>query len=297
MKQTFVVGAVTERLDKAIAAALPTISRRQARTLIADGAVFLDGKRCCVASRTLSRGSRVVVHSAAEASPVPEVPILFEDDDMVVVDKPAGVHVNETETSPRRSLEWILSERNVLVVHRLDVDTTGVLVFAKTKRAAAELSAAFAEHRAEKIYFAVTEGAPSPGWIDAKIAPDRRRPRARRVAENGKASRTHVEVVAEVEGLAAVVARPQTGRTHQIRVHLAHVGAPIAGDILYGGHAAANLGGAVVDVNRPLLHAAALTVPFDGAARTFRAPLPPDLTALTSAGLSFPSTPGLASKS
>ncbi len=291
------VEGAAERLDKAIAAAIEGVSRRRARGLIADGAVFVDGKRCRVASRSLSKGTRVVVHDRAEAPEAPpEIPILYEDDEIVVVDKPAGVHVNETETSPRRSLEWILSERNVLVVHRLDVDTTGALVFARTKSVAADLSRAFAEQRVAKVYFAVTEGAPSVEVVDAAIGPDRRRPRARAVNPRGKPSRTELEVVARAGEFAAVVARPQTGRTHQIRVHLAHAGTPIAGDILYGGHAAGHVGGAVVDFTRPLLHAARLTLPGPDGPRTFTAPLPADLAALGSAGLLFPDTEGLASK-
>ncbi len=292
MKYVFGVEADTDRLDKAIAAAVEGISRRRARVLIGDGAVFVDGKRCRVAGKSLRAGSRVVVHDGAEPEAPVEVPILFEDDTIVVVNKPAGVHVNETETSPRRSLEWILSERKVLVVHRLDVDTTGVLAFAKTKKAAADLSRAFAEQRVHKVYFAVTEGAPNPGTVDAPIGADRRRPRAKAVSPKGKPSQTDLEVVATVDGLAAVVARPRTGRTHQIRVHLSHIGCPIAGDVLYGGHAAGSLGGTIVDFTRPLLHAARLILP-EG--RTFDAPLPADLEALGAAGLLFPDTAGLAS--
>lgn len=296
MKQVFVVEGEAERLDKAIAAGLEGVSRRRARSLISQGAVFVDGKRCRVASRNLPTGTRVVVHDSAEPEAVPDVPILYEDDDIVVVDKPAGVHVNETETSPRRSLEWILSERNVLVVHRLDVDTTGVLVFARSKSVAADLSRAFAEQRVEKTYFAVTEGAPETTLVDAPIGADRRRPRARAIQPRGKPSRTRVEVVARADGFAAVVARPETGRTHQIRVHLAHAGTPIAGDVLYGGHAAGSLGGAVVDFERPLLHAARLVLPRPGGPMTFVAPLPADLAALGPAGLLFPDTQGLASE-
>lgn len=293
MKHTFVAEELVDRLDRAIAAAVVDISRRRARTLIADGAVFVDGKRCRVASRTIQPGVRVVVHTVPDPSEV-DVPVLFEDDDILVVDKPPGIHVNETETSPRHSLEHVLADRNVHVVHRLDVDTTGVLLFAKSKRTAATISEAFAARAVQKVYAAITAGRPADGRIDAPIGPDRRR-RAFKVHERGKPAITDVTAVAEAHGLAAVVARPETGRTHQIRVHLAHAGTPIVGDVLYGGPAAVRVGGEDVDADRPWLHAAVLSLEIGGKQRRFEAPIPGDIQHLADEGLSFDGAWGLAS--
>lgn len=267
-----------DRLDRVLAAAHPELSRRQARALIASGAVFVDGRRCKVASRTPETGTKVVVHLApAETTPDPR--ILHQDDDIIVVDKPAGLSANESETSARDALVHKLGP-GVRLVHRLDRDTTGVMVLARSARAAEALSALFREREVDKRYVAVSMGVPPEGWIEAPIGRDERRPRCFAVRPDGRPARTHVEVVAARDGMAALRLTLDTGRTHQIRVHLAHLRAPILGDTQYGAKAAARLGGEVLKAERPLLHAEHLAFTLFGVSHAFAAPLPDDLAAV-----------------
>jgi 23S rRNA pseudouridine1911/1915/1917 synthase len=272
-----------ERLDRLLAAHVPDLSRRGARRLIEAGAVFLDGKRCLIASRIVQAGARVVVHPEPRA-PVSELPILYEDDRVIAVDKPAGVHVNETETTARISMAHAL---DAYVVHRLDGDTTGVLLLAKDPATAAELSRCFRERAVEKRYIAVVRGRVSDRTIDLPIGHDPKRPRARAVRPDGRPATTRVRAISEAGELSTVAVEILTGRTHQIRVHLAHAGAPIFGDLTYGGHETARIGAAVVTAARPLLHAFRLNVPLLGRVLSLEAPLPPDMRALEGHGLAF----------
>ncbi len=277
------------RLDQLLARHIPELSRRQARRLIEQGAVFLDGKRCKVASRMIPRGAHLVVHlEPAAADPAP-FRILYEDERLIAVDKRPGVQVNETETSPVRSL---VAHLGALAVHRLDRETSGVVVLAKDAAAAEQLSAAFRERRVEKEYLAVTMGAPPDGVIDRPIGRDPKRPRARTVREDGKPATTRIRVLVRSGDAALVSAEPQTGRTHQIRVHLRSVGTPIAGDLTYGGPAALRIGEAVVRPQRMLLHAFRLNVPFGGHVLRIEAPLPDDFRALGVHGLAFDASAG-----
>lgn len=271
---TFVV-EISDRLDRVLPASEPALSRRQARALITAGAVYLDGKRCKVASRYTPVGAKIVVHLEVP-EPAEPAQILFEDEDIVVVNKPAGLSANESETSPRASVVRSLGGETKLV-HRLDLDTTGVMVLARSDRAAAALSAAFRERQVHKRYVAITMGRPAEGWIDAPIGADLRRPRARAVQPDGRPARTEVTVVGAKEGLAAVSLRLETGRMHQIRVHLSHIGTPILGDTQYGAKAAVLFEGSSHRILRPLLHAAELSFELFGQAHHFEAPMPADL--------------------
>lgn len=273
---TFVVEA-PDRLDRALAAGVPDLSRRRARALISAGAVYLDGQRCKVASRSTPRGAKVVLHLEAPAPP-PKIEVLFEDEHLVAVNKPAGIAANESETSPRPSV--VRTVGGVQLVHRLDLDTTGVMVLARTARAADVLSECFRERTLTKRYQAITLGVPEAGWIDEPIGPDRRRPRAYSVREDGRSARTEVLPAGARDGLAALDLRIETGRTHQIRVHLSHAGAPVLGDILYGAKAAVTFEGTRLDVTRPLLHAASLELSAFERSYRFEAPRPPDLEAI-----------------
>jgi 23S rRNA pseudouridine1911/1915/1917 synthase len=267
-----------DRLDRVLAAAHPDLSRRQARALISAGAVFVDGRRCKVASRIPERGTPVVVHLApADSTPDPQ--LLFQDEDIVVVNKPAGLTANESETSAKDALVHKLGP-GVRLVHRLDRDTTGVMVLAKSARAAEALSAAFRDRQIDKRYVAVSMGVPPEGWVEAPIGRDERRPRCFTVRPDGRPARTHVAVVGSRDGLAAVRLTLDSGRTHQIRVHLAHLRAPILGDTQYGAKVAARVGEAVLRATRPLLHAEHLGFTLFGVAHAFDAPLPEDLAAV-----------------
>ena len=265
-----------ERLDRALASLAPGLSRRQARVLIAEGAVFVDGRRCRVASRQVVPGARLRIHLSASVASAAQPTILFEDARIVVVDKPAGIHVNETDTTARVPLSARLG-RPCFVVHRLDRDTTGVIVLAKSTQVAAELSAAFRERRVHKDYVAFAEGRPVPGMIDDPIGYDRRRPRARRVRRDGQDARTEVTAVIPRGAFCEVHLRLHTGRTHQIRVHLAHRGHPVLGDTLYGGGSAVHTARGPIRIRRSLLHAHRLGLP---GWTTFEAPLPADMVGI-----------------
>lgn len=239
------------------------------------------------ADTEVAKGARLVVHDGPTFGP-PGIDVLYEDDGLVVVNKPAGWPVNETETSPRLSIVETLRDRHpdVFVVHRLDRDTTGVLVFALGRVMAERLSAAFAQRTVHKRYLALVEGQAVGERIDAAIGPDPRRPRARRVRKDGKPAQTTIEVLGTIDGVCAVEAAPRTGRTHQIRVHLAHVGTPLLGDRLYGGPTSVRIGANVWAVERPMLHAAHLLLPF-GRRRDFEAPMPDDVLAYGRHGLAL----------
>ena len=276
-----VVEGTGDRIDRVLSGLVFGLSRRKARDLIARGAVFVDGRRCRVVSRFVGPGSRLKVHWANALPPSTEnedlPPILFRDDEIIVVDKPAGIHTNETETTARRSLVSWMAEP-VHLVHRLDRDTTGVIALARSTRVAARLSEDFKHRRVKKAYVALVEGTPTEGLIDRPIGPDRRRPRARAVREDGKEARTELVSVVSHGGFSEVHLCTETGRTHQIRVHLAHVGHPLLGDTLYGGPSAWRVAERSIRLGRTLLHAHRLELP--GWA-PFEAPLPADMVEMT----------------
>lgn len=275
-------------LDEALCRLLPGLDRKAARALIERGAVFAGGKRVRRIER-VAEGTRLVVHlDAPEPVTALELPVIFEDARLIVLDKPAGIHLNETESTARPSVVDRLAPRfpGIHVVHRLDLDTSGVVVLAKDAESAELLSRLFRERRVEKTYVALVQGTLEDGLIDAPIARDRRRPSARRVAAGGQEARTEIETLGRASGLSAIAARPITGRTHQIRVHVSHRGAPILGDRLYGGPTAVRAGDEVVRLARPLLHARRLTLELPEGPRTFEAPVPPDLADFERFGLS-----------
>ncbi len=212
-----------------------------------------------------------------------EVSILYEDDDLLVVDKPPGLVVNDTDTDRGRSLLDVLRERRPQAIHRLDRDTSGVLALALNAAAAKELSRGFAERTVTKVYDAVVSGRPRAGREEARIGRDPRRPRARRARADGKSAETTFEILACGPALAWVEARPRTGRTHQIRVHLSHRGTPIFGDLLYGGVDRIRSEGRVLVAPRVALHARRLELVLRGRSHAFEAPVPDDMLFLIDA--------------
>jgi len=277
-----------ERIDRFIAAR-GGISRGLARRALDAGGVFLDGRRCKVAGRTLHPGQRVIVNleeggrAPGEAPALGRARLLYADEAIAVVDKPAGVPSQPTLTSDRGTLPErvaALLGTPVMLVHRLDRETSGVTVFARTRAAAAALAEAFRTGGPEKTYLALCARAPDPpaGRIDLPLGKDPGRPGLRKVDAGGDAAATGYRTLRCGPRAALVEARPETGRTHQIRVHLAHLGAPLLGDARYGGPR--RVGEEAVP--RVMLHALRLELdhPVTGARLVLEAPVPADLAEL-----------------
>jgi 23S rRNA pseudouridine1911/1915/1917 synthase len=277
-----------ERLDRFIAAR-GGISRGEARRALDAGGVFLDGRRCKVAGRTVRTGQRVVVNlaeggrAAAPVAPLERARLLYADADLVAVDKPAGVPAQPTLTSDRGTLPELVGAllgAPVTLVHRLDRETSGVTVFARTRAAAAALSEAFRDGGPEKTYLALCARAPAPaeGRVDVPLGKDPTRAGLRRVTPGGDVAATRYRTLRTGAGAALIEASPETGRTHQIRVHLAHLGAPLLGDARYGGPRRVG----EVAVPRVMLHARALRLvhPVTGAPLLLEAPVPEDFLAV-----------------
>jgi 23S rRNA pseudouridine1911/1915/1917 synthase len=255
-----------ERLDRFIAAR-GGISRGEARRALDAGGVFLDGRRCKVASRVVRAGQSVSVHLeeggrvASPPSPLERGRLLYADAEIAVVDKPAGVPAQPTLTTDAGTLPELVAAllgSPVTLVHRLDRETSGVTVFARTKAAAAALAEAFRTGAPEKTYLALAARAPSPreGRVDAPLGKDPARAGLRRVDPRGDPAATRYRTLREGPSAALVEASPETGRTHQIRVHLAHLGAPLLGDARYGGPRRVG----ELAVPRVMLHARRLAV-------------------------------------
>lgn len=262
------------RLDQFLAAATG-LSRRKAREVIGQGLVRLDGEPLRILSRTVRTAQVVEVGLSPgelEVPAEPETPpvsIVYEDAALLVADKPAGVLSQPTERpepgdlAMDQRLRLHLAARDgrrpyLALIHRLDRVASGLLVLAKTQKAAGPLSEAFRRRRAERWYLAVVEGEPD----FERLTADRPIARARgfdwkfetTIAgdPDGKPARTEVEVETVGEGWARLRCRLDTGRTHQVRVHLADLGHPVMGDRLYG---------ATGDAPRVLLHAVDLALP------------------------------------
>jgi 23S rRNA pseudouridine1911/1915/1917 synthase len=270
MKHAFVTTAEDEgsRLDQVIAKHLPQLSRRKARAVIDAGGVFVDRARTKVASRPLKAGQRVEVNLGSEArdeAPL-EPAIVFTDDHLIIADKPAGLVTAPTPESDRGDLLDQLKKQfgEVYLVHRIDMPTSGLLVFARTRDANKKLGDAFAEHRIEREYRAVAIGAVAAQTIDRPI--------------EGRRAVTHVAPIEPLAGATLISARLETGRTHQIRIHLAGAGHPLAGDSQHGGETSRTF---TPRAPRLALHAAVLgfTHPATGEQVRFESALPGDLAA------------------
>ena len=282
------VEAGGERLDVFLADRCSDLSRSRIRRLIDDGYVTVDD-RPSKASTRLSAGQIVRLEvpppSPAELLPwdVP-LPVVFEDNDLIVIDKPAGMTVHPAPGNEDRTLanavlayvpgiEGIGGERRPGIVHRLDKDTSGLIVVAKNERAHAHLSDQFKSREVSKIYLALVAGHPSPPEADID-APIGRHPYDRQrmaIVSTGRPAITRYRVVTSYRRTTLVEARPRTGRTHQIRVHLASVGHPVVGDVVYGRP--------VEGLSRQFLHAFRLAFihPASGETIRFTAELPSDL--------------------
>ncbi len=300
-----VVTPATERLDRFLADQL-SLSRTQAGRLVAGGGVRVNGQ-VARASRTLARGDRVEVllpdHEPPRAlapHPMP-LAVVYEDDHLAVIDKPAGLVVHPAPGHWDDTLVNALVARGTAlspgsagrpgIIHRLDRDTSGLLVVAKSDLAHRRLGAALAARRIGRAYAALTWGhLPAPD-LDV-TAPIGRHPTDRKrmvVRPDGRPARTRVRLLARFEVAELLRAELDTGRTHQIRVHLSHIGHPVVGDPVYGGGGARRITGAARPLAerldraapRQALHAAELrfTHPITGLLLAFRSEWPSDLRA------------------
>lgn len=243
---------VGERLDAGVAKMLG-LSRTQVGQLVETGKVLVDGKPATKSSR-LTEGSMVEVELeekqsevAVEAEDVPELEIVFEDPDIVVVDKPAGVVSHPTQGYVGPSVPGVLLARGISlttsgaqerqgIVQRLDVGTSGLMVLAKSETAYAILKQAFRDRAVQKTYHALVQGHPEPaeGTIDTPIARSGRHDYKFTISASGKPAVTHYRLIELLPTAALVEVGLETGRTHQIRVHFAHFNHPLVGDDLYG---------------------------------------------------------------
>jgi 23S rRNA pseudouridine1911/1915/1917 synthase len=239
------------RLDKYVCAHHPELSRTQVQKLIAAGNITVNGQKAKPGLR-LNAGDRIDVtlpptppqELKPEAIPLK---IIYEDDDLLAVDKPAGLTVHPAPGHPGHTLvNAILAYFPHLadigdslrpgVVHRLDKDTSGVMLVAKNQAAQANLSKQFKSHSVTKAYLALVKGKlePESGIIEADIGRDPRNRKKMAVVAQGREARTEYRVVKYVGGYTLLEVMPETGRTHQIRVHLAAIGFPVVGDKVYG---------------------------------------------------------------
>lgn len=273
-----------QRLDSVLASLVPEVSRTLWQRAIADKQVLLDGKPARSSQKVLF-GSRIVV----VVRPQIEVPqlvadvrpeIIYQDDDVIVVNKPAGMIAHPKPGKEEPSLAGtfateVVDDRPMRpgIIHRLDRDTSGVTILARHPEARGHLEAAFRARRVEKVYWALIWGEFGRGVkrLQFALSQSGKSVGTMRVDPLGKPSETLVRQLKYGDGVSLVEARPRTGRTHQIRVHLSAIGHPILGDATYGKRDG---------IARHMLHAysLALVLP-NGQKRSFQASLPDDFQA------------------
>jgi len=292
------------RLDRALAAAIPTLSRERLKALIASGAVSEGGAPVRDPARKVRGGEALLVHIPAPAraeAAAQDIPlrIVFEDDHLLVVDKPAGLvvhpacgHLDGTLVNAllhhcAGRLSGIGGVARPGIVHRIDKDTSGLLVVAKTDRAHEGLAKQFAAHSIDRRYAAVVSGTPIPvaGRIEGAIGRStHNRQKMAIVGEGrGKHAVTHYALRAKLEDASVVECRLETGRTHQVRVHMASIGHPLLGDPFYGQPSRAHRDLLHrLDFRRQALHAERLGFwhPVTAEALSFDSPHPCDIVAL-----------------
>ena len=264
------------RLDAFLAGTFDTSrSRSLWQKYVKSGAVQVNGQVVTSPKTEIETTDEITVELPEQTADATDIPVLYEDEDIVVINKPAGVLTHakggisqeHTVADMLQPLTTFASDTNRAgIVHRLDRETSGVLVGARTPAAAEFLQKQFAQRTTKKTYIAVVEGAPkhTEALIDLPIGRSPAKPSTFRVDPKGKSAQTTYYVLDVQNGKSLVKLQPKTGRTHQLRVHMAHIGHPIVGDIVYGKSA-----------QRMFLHAyqLELTAP-NGERMTFTAPIP-----------------------
>ena len=279
-----------ERLDTFIARRCPELSRSHARRLIDEGLVSVNGRQVKPSERvTAGLSVSVTIPPPETITLVPEaipLTIIYQDGDIIVLDKPAGLTVHPAPGHPSGTLvnallaacpdlRGIAGTLRPGIVHRLDKDTSGLMVVAKNDRAQRALQRQLKDRDVRKTYLALVRGVPAPreGTIAAPIGRHPKNRKKMAVVADGREATTRYRVREEIAGgqYSLLEVEPVTGRTHQIRVHLAAVGHPVVGDATYGRPSAA--------VGRQFLHAHKLAfgMPLGGRTVEFESPLPADL--------------------
>jgi len=289
-----------ERLDRLLASRLAALSRSRLKRLVETGQVSLGGATITDPSLRVKPGQSFLIEipPPVEDKPQPEameLQIVYEDEHLLVLNKPAGLVVHPAPGNPDHtlvnallahcgeSLAGIGGVKRPGIVHRLDKDTSGLMVVAKTDLAHQRLAADFAAHRLTRAYLAVVRGVPSPraGTIETRIGRSRaKRKKMAVVGHGGKEAITRYRVLHAFGTVAALVeCRLATGRTHQIRVHLSNMGHPLIGDQTYGRNRASSLRPAIRDFPRQALHAQTIGFrhPITGEYLEFSAPVPKDV--------------------
>ena len=305
------------RLDKWLSRKLPDYSRSRLQQLVAEGQLTLNGVTLTDVAYKVKRGDALALHvpevKPLDLSPVPmPINVVFEDAQLIVINKPAGLTVHPSPTSKdatlvhgllahcRGQLSGIGGVARPGIVHRIDKDTSGLLVVAKTDLAHQRLSAQIKRHLVRREYRAICWGVPNPlqGTITGNIGRSPKNRKKMAVVSGGKPATTHYQVAQIFRngsgkdtalGFAAeICCQLETGRTHQIRVHFTHIGHPLLGDPLYGSNSVSRINKisseeparlALLNFNRQALHAEKLVLyhPVTEAELTFTAPLPDDM--------------------
>ncbi len=292
--RVFICESPSERLDRFLADRCADLSRSRIKRLIADGEVTVDG-RVQNAGFRLRSGQSVAI-AVPEPAPTHMLPqkipldVVYDDEDLLVVDKPAGMPVHPGVGHPDSTLVNAVLGLNPAIgevggamrpglVHRLDMDTSGLIVIARTDRAHSSITGQLRDRTVNKGYLALVVGALSPleAMIDAPIGRDPNDRKKMAIVEDGRPSSTRYKTIANYRGCTYADVRPRTGRTHQIRVHFASIGRPVVGDALYGREDPR--------IGRHFLHAAYLEFdhPASGERVHFHAPLPTELQSLIDA--------------
>lgn len=281
-----------ERLDQRVVSLMPLLSRSFATKLISDGKVSINGAVVTKSGAKLKPEDIVFIDYDHDEFVIPEIdiPILYEDNDCVVINKPIGLLTHSKGAfNPEASVAtWLhnrITDKHLIeadehqpnkragIAHRLDRATSGVMIAAKTGKALTWLQKQFAKRNVKKTYYAVVSGQleQPEAVIDMPIERNPKAPATFRVGINGKPATTQYKVLQATESYSLVELKPETGRTHQLRVHLAQLGNPIVGDTLYGGN----------PNERLLLHAHELELTLPNRERAvFTAPVPDDFQAM-----------------
>ncbi len=289
----------SQRLDKYLVDQFPAFSRSQLQSIIRDGLVSIDGKAVMKGGVKLEKGSEIDIAFplVVESNLIPEeipLDIIFENSDLMIVNKPAGMVVHPASghltgtlvhaaLNHAPGLEDVGGELRPGVVHRLDKDTSGLILLAKNDKAHRFLQDQFRKRSVHKTYYALTDGhPPTPtGRVEAPIGrdPAHRKKMAVVTLQHGREAVTEYKVIEKFERNALIAAYPQTGRTHQVRLHLTFLGCPIVGDRVYGHRKQ------LLNAGRQMLHAYQIEIilPGESTPRVFQAPIPPDMNALLQA--------------